>query len=31
VVDALLRSPDGPPDGWAIAAEVDRTVAVRRG
>jgi predicted O-methyltransferase YrrM len=30
VVDALLRSPDGPPDGWAIAAEVDRTVAVRR-
>jgi predicted O-methyltransferase YrrM len=30
VVDALLRGPGGPPDGWAIAAEVDRTVAVRR-
>jgi predicted O-methyltransferase YrrM len=30
VVNALLRSPDGPPDGWAIAAEVDRTVAVQR-
>jgi predicted O-methyltransferase YrrM len=30
VVDALLRGPDGPPAGWAIAAEVDRTVAVRR-
>ncbi len=29
VVDALLRGPDGPPPGWAIAAEVDRTVAVR--
>lgn len=31
VVDALLRGPQGPPDGWTIAAEVDRTVAVRRG
>jgi predicted O-methyltransferase YrrM len=30
VVDALLRGPGGPPAGWAIAAEVDRTVAVRR-
>jgi predicted O-methyltransferase YrrM len=30
VVDALLRGPGGPPEGWAIAAEVDRTVAVRR-
>jgi predicted O-methyltransferase YrrM len=30
VVDRLLRGPDGPPPGWAIAAEVDRTVAVRR-
>lgn len=31
VVDGLLRGPDGPPAGWEIAAEVDRTVAVRRG
>jgi predicted O-methyltransferase YrrM len=31
VVDRLLRGPDGPPAGWTIAAEVDRTVAVRRG
>jgi predicted O-methyltransferase YrrM len=30
VVDALLRGPSGPPEGWTIAAEVDRTVAVRR-
>jgi predicted O-methyltransferase YrrM len=30
VVDALLRGPDGPPPGWSIADEVDRTVAVRR-
>ncbi|HEY8583424.1 MAG TPA: class I SAM-dependent methyltransferase [Capillimicrobium sp.] len=31
VVDGLLRGPGGPPAGWQIAAEVDRTVAVRRG
>lgn len=31
VVDRLLRGPAGPPPGWSIAAEVDRTVAVRRG
>lgn len=31
VVDRLLRGPDGAPAGWSIAAEVDRTVAVRRG
>ena len=31
VVDQLLRGPGGPPEGWSIAAEVDRTVAVRRG
>ncbi len=31
VVDGLLRGPGGPPPGWTIAAEVDRTVAVRRG
>ncbi len=30
VVDRLLRGPAGPPVGWTIAAEVDRTVAVRR-
>jgi hypothetical protein len=30
VVDRLLRGPGGPPPGWTIAAEVDRTVAVRR-
>jgi hypothetical protein len=30
VVDGLLRGPGGPPAGWTIAAEVDRTVAVRR-
>jgi hypothetical protein len=30
VVDRLLRGPGGPPAGWEIAAEVDRTVAVRR-
>jgi MMP 1-O-methyltransferase len=30
VVDALVRAPDGPPPGWSIAAEVDRTVALRR-
>lgn len=31
VVDRLVRGPGGPPAGWAIAAEVDRTVALRRG
>ena len=30
VVDGLLRGSDGPPPGWSIAAEIDRTVAVRR-
>ena len=30
VVDRLLRGPAGPVAGWSIAAEVDRTVAVRR-
>jgi predicted O-methyltransferase YrrM len=30
VVDALVRGPGGSPDGWEIAAEVDRTVALRR-
>jgi len=31
VVDRLFRGPDGPPAGWRVVAEVDRTVAVRRG
>lgn len=31
VVDGLFRGPGGPPPGWTVAAEVDRTVAVRRG
>jgi len=30
VVDRTFRGPSGPPPGWQIAAEVDRTVAVRR-
>ncbi|HEU4658158.1 MAG TPA: class I SAM-dependent methyltransferase [Capillimicrobium sp.] len=30
VVDRLVRGPQGPPPGWSIAAEVDRTVALRR-
>lgn len=31
VVDELFRGPGGPPPGWTVVAEVDRTVAVRRG
>jgi predicted O-methyltransferase YrrM len=30
VVDRLARGAAGPPAGWTIAAEVDRTVALRR-
>jgi predicted O-methyltransferase YrrM len=30
VVDRLLRGAAGPPAGWELAVEVDRTVAVRR-